>query len=178
MKHHIGNPFELLRRQKYYKKCTYANKIVLFIRNFIKYLHICYFFHIFAPEKIQCTHTLKAKSMKTPVTDVDHLAMIIVLMDDYMASWTKYEVEEVDKNPILLFGFVKHLELIGEEALAMTNEFKGKYNVPWTQLESYKNAFHWQIKAEELYNINWNPSLSGFSGTWTKLLNIFEEISK
>ena len=111
--------------------------------------------------------------MKTPVTDVDHLTMIIALMDDYMASLAKYEVEEVDKTPILLFGFVKQLELIGGEALAMTDEFKGKYSVNWTQLESYKDAFHWQINAEELYNINWNPS---FSGTWTKLLNIYEGV--
>ena len=113
---------------------------------------------------------------KTPKTeDVEHLAMIIVLMDTYMAHWAKYEVEEVDKNPILLFGFVKHLELIGEEALAMTEEFKGKYYVPWTQLESYKNVFHWQINAEELYKINWDSS---FSGTWTKLLEIYEDIKE
>ena len=34
--------------------------------------------------------------MKTPVTDVDHLAMIIVLMDEYMANWAKYEVDDVN----------------------------------------------------------------------------------
>ena len=50
--------------------------------------------------------------METPVTDVEHLATIIVLMDEYMASWAKYEVDEVDKNLILIFGFVKTLELI------------------------------------------------------------------
>jgi len=82
--------------------------------------------------------------MKTPVTDVDHLAMIIVLMDEYMANWAKYEVNDVDENLILQFGFVKTLELIGEETLALTDEFKGKYSVNWTQLESYKDAFHWR----------------------------------
>ena len=113
--------------------------------------------------------------MKTPVTDVDHLAMIIVLMDEYMANWAKYEVDDVDKNLILLFGFVKTLELIGEETLALTDEFKGKYSVNWTQLESYKDAFHWQINAEELHDINWNPY---FSVTWNKLLNIYDGVSE
>jgi len=113
--------------------------------------------------------------LKTPVTDVDRLAMIIVLMDNYMASWTTYNVEDVNKNWILLHGFVKHLELIGETALAMTDEFKGKYYVPWTLLESYKNAFHWDITAEELYQINRDPA---FSGAWTKLLEIFKEVKE
>ncbi|MBQ7632384.1 MAG: hypothetical protein IJS82_06490 [Paludibacteraceae bacterium] len=100
--------------------------------------------------------------------------MIIVLMDNYMASWTTSKVDEVNKKSILLYGFVKHLELIGEEASALTDEFKGKYNIPWTQLESYKNVFHWDITAEELHDINYDPS---FSGTWTKLLKIFDQVS-
>ncbi len=48
--HNIGNPFGLLRLQKYYKKFKYANKIALFTKKSVKYLHKCYFFHTFAPK--------------------------------------------------------------------------------------------------------------------------------
>ena len=111
--------------------------------------------------------------MEKRLTDVQHLSNIIVLMDQYMTKWTKYTLEEVDKDQLLIFGFVKYLELIGQEASAMTDAFKGKHYAPWTQLESYKDVFDWEIGAEELHAIDFDPS---FSEAWRMLLDIFKEV--
>ena len=110
--------------------------------------------------------------MDTLLTDINHLANIIVCMDNYMGSWTRYTKEQVDKDSILLFGFVKHLELIGQETAALSEVFRNVHPCKWDELEELKDIFRWDITADDLYNINRQklPTL------WIRLLEIFKEV--
>ena len=110
--------------------------------------------------------------MEAQTNDIEHLANIIVCMDEFMGSWTQYKKEKVEKDLLLLFGFVKLLELIGQETAALSPEFKQEHPCEWDALEELKDVFRWNIKAEDLYDINWQtlPTI------WTRVLDIFEEI--
>ena len=44
----------------------------------------------------------------------------------------KYAFPEVENNPILFYGFVKHVEIIGEAVYMLTKEFRNAHpEVEW-----------------------------------------------
>ena len=48
----------------------------------------------------------------------------------------RYTFEEVTANPIIFYGFVKHVEIIGEAVYMLTKEFRAQHpDVDWEVIE-------------------------------------------
>lgn len=68
----------------------------------------------------------------------------------------KYEYNDIVDDPILFFGFVKHVEIIGEAVYMLTQEFKKSHpEVKWRVIEGMRHVLvhgYYQIKPRQLWN--------------------------
>ena len=53
----------------------------------------------------------------------------------------KYTENEIKTDPIIFFGFAKHIEIIGEAAYKLTLEFKSQHKeVAWAPIEKMRHV--------------------------------------
>lgn len=62
--------------------------------------------------------------MREAIRDIERLKHIQKAISDIEISIEMYSVEEINNRPILYYGIVKLMEIIGEAAYMLTNEFK------------------------------------------------------
>lgn len=78
--------------------------------------------------------------MREKIRDKQRLEHILGALDTIISFRQKYTDEEIISNPITFFGFVKHLEIIGEAAYKLTKEFKFNHNeVNWIEIEGMRH---------------------------------------
>ena len=67
-----------------------------------------------------------------------------------------YNLSEIEANPILLFGFVKHVEIIGEAVYMLSHEFKTQHaEVEWEVIEKMRHVLvhgYYQIRPRQLWD--------------------------
>ena len=68
----------------------------------------------------------------------------------------KYEYEDVINDPIVFYGFVKHVEIIGEAVYMLTKEFRETHTeVEWDVIEGMRHVLvhgYYKIKPNQLWN--------------------------
>ena len=68
----------------------------------------------------------------------------------------RYTYEEVTGDSILFYGFVKHVEIIGEAVYMLTKEFKETHpEVEWEIIEGMRHVLvhgYYKIKPVQLWN--------------------------
>lgn len=62
--------------------------------------------------------------MREKIRDHQRLEHIVEALDTLILYRQQYSDDEITSNPITFFGFVKHLEIVGEAAYKLTKEFK------------------------------------------------------
>ena len=76
-------------------------------------------------------------------------------IDVILASKDKYTFEQVCADPIVYFGFVKHVEIIGEACYKLTKEFRSAHpSVDWDAIEGMRHVpvhGYYQISEEQLW---------------------------
>ena len=78
--------------------------------------------------------------MREKIRDKQRLEHILDALDTIISFRQKYSDEEIISNPITFFGFVKHLEIIGEAAYKLTKEFKTSHSdVNWIEIEGMRH---------------------------------------
>lgn len=78
--------------------------------------------------------------MREKIRDRQRLEHILEAVDTLLFYRQKYSDDEIAGNPIMFFGFVKHLEIIGEAAYMLTSDFKNSYpEVVWHELEGMRH---------------------------------------
>lgn len=79
--------------------------------------------------------------MREPIRDRQRLEHILTAIHTIVSYRNTYTEEELAGNPITFFGFVKHLEIIGEAAYKLTKEFKAAHpDTDWTQIEGMRHV--------------------------------------
>ncbi len=74
--------------------------------------------------------------MRERVKDKGRLEHILAAIDVLLANKDRYTLDEVKNNPIVFFGFVKHVEIIGEAVYMLTKEFRAAHpEVEWNVIE-------------------------------------------
>lgn len=77
-------------------------------------------------------------------------------IDTIIANKDKHTFEEVVADPILYFGFVKHVEIIGEACYKLTREFRETHaDVEWDAIEGMRHVLvhgYYQIRPIQLWN--------------------------
>ena len=94
--------------------------------------------------------------MREKIKDEWRLKHILDAIDVLLENKGRYTFEEVAGNSILFYGFVKHVEIIGEAVYMLTKEFKETH--PEVEREAIEGMCHvlvhgyYKIKPIQLWN--------------------------
>lgn len=65
--------------------------------------------------------------------------------------------EEIKDDPIIFYGFVKQVEIIGEAVYMLTRDFRDNHpEVAWSSIEGMRHVLvhgYYQIKPRQLWNV-------------------------
>lgn len=94
--------------------------------------------------------------MRERVKDQGRLEHIATAINVLLEHKDKYTYEEVVGNPILFYGFVKHVEIIGEAVYMLSKEFRDAHpEVDWDVIEGMRHVLvhgYYQIKPKQLWD--------------------------
>ena len=94
--------------------------------------------------------------MREAIKDKGRLEHILSAINILLENKGRYSYEEVTTDPILFFGFVKHVEIIGEAVYMLTKEFRESHcEVDWDSIEGMRHVLvhgYYKIKPKQLWN--------------------------
>lgn len=94
--------------------------------------------------------------MREAIKDKGRLEHILSAINILLENKGRYSYEEVTTDPILFFGFVKHVEIIGEAVYMLTKEFRESHTeVDWDSIEGMRHVLvhgYYKIKPKQLWN--------------------------
>lgn len=106
--------------------------------------------------------------MREKIKDKGRLEHIASAIDILLRNKDKYSFDEVKSDPILFYGFVKYVEIIGEAVYMLSTEFKESHTeVEWRVIEGMRHVLvhgYYQIKPKQLWDTITNdiPDLKPF----------------
>ena len=93
--------------------------------------------------------------MREAIRDKERLEHMLKSIDVILANKDKYTFEQVCADPIVYFGFVKHVEIIGEACYKLTKEFRAEHpSVDWDAIEGMRHVLvhgYYQISKAQLW---------------------------
>ena len=93
------------------------------------------------------------EEIKDPIR-LEHMLEAIANVNLFMAGKNLYSLES---DKMLYFSVIKNIEIIGEAAYKLSNEFKEKHNdIPWRQIEKMRHVLvhgYYAISAPLLFNV-------------------------
>lgn len=94
--------------------------------------------------------------MRERIKDKGRLEHILQAIDVLLSHKNRYTFEEMANDPIIFYGFVKHVEIIGEAVYMLTKEFRGLHTeVDWEVIEGMRHVLvhgYYKIKPKQLWN--------------------------
>ena len=79
--------------------------------------------------------------MREKIKDKGRLEHILNSINILLENKDKRSFEEVINDPILFYGFVKHVEIIGEAVYMLTKEFRETHpEVEWEVIEGMRHV--------------------------------------
>lgn len=94
--------------------------------------------------------------MREKIKDEGRLKHMLDSINVLLENKDRYTYNEVANNPILFYGFVKHVEIIGEAVYMLTKEFKAaRPEVEWEVIEGMRHVLvhgYYKIKPKQLWN--------------------------
>ena len=94
--------------------------------------------------------------MREKIKDKGRLEHILNSIHILLENKDKRPFAEVVNDPILFYGFVKHVEIIGEAVYMLTKEFREAYpEVEWEVIEGMRHVLvhgYYKIKPIQLWN--------------------------
>lgn len=106
--------------------------------------------------------------MRERIKDIGRLQHMLDAINTLMEHKERYTFEEVTADPIIFYGFVKHVEIIGEAVYMLTKEFRAQHpDVDWEVIEGMRHVLvhgYYQIRPSQLWNtvVNDIPELKPF----------------
>ena len=94
--------------------------------------------------------------MREKIKDKGLLEHILSSIDIILNNKNRYEYEDVINDPIIFYGFVKHVEVIGEAVYMLTKEFRETHpEVEWDVIEGMRHVLvhgYYKIRPNQLWN--------------------------
>lgn len=79
--------------------------------------------------------------MRERIKDAGWLEHILSSINILLENKDKYKFSEIKDDPIIFFGFVKHVEIIGEAVYMLTKEFRENHpQVNWRVIENMRHV--------------------------------------
>lgn len=115
--------------------------------------------------------------MREKIKDKIRLEHILSAIDVILDNRSKYDYKLVENDPIVFYGFVKHVEIIGEAVYMLTKEFRETHSeVDWDSIEGMRHVLvhgYYKIKPRQLWNTIENdiPELKTYIESYIKELS-------
>ncbi len=94
--------------------------------------------------------------MREGIKDKGRLEHILNAIDAVLENKAKYSLDDISKDSIVFYGFVKYVEIIGEAIYMLTKEFKEAHQeVEWEAIEGMRHVLvhgYYKIKPSQLWN--------------------------
>lgn len=93
--------------------------------------------------------------MRERIRDKERLLHIQGAINVLMERKDTHTLDEVVSDPIIFFGFVKHIEIIGEAVYMLTKEYREAHDeVNWDDIERMRHVLvhgYYQIRPDQLW---------------------------
>lgn len=93
--------------------------------------------------------------MRERIKDKGRLEHMLNSINILLDSKERFSYEEVANDPILFYGFVKHVEIIGEAVYMLSKEFRSAHpEVDWEVIEGMRHVLvhgYYKIKPQQLW---------------------------
>ena len=94
--------------------------------------------------------------MREPARDKERLQHILEAIQTIEDSRKKYHSQAAEEDPIVYYGFVKHVEIIGEAVYMLSADFKDAHPaVEWASIEGMRHVLvhgYYHIKPKQLWD--------------------------
>ena len=95
--------------------------------------------------------------MRERIRDKERLEHMLGAMQIISNGMQTYSIEQIKNEPIVYYGFVKQVEIIGEAAYMLTKEFRGGHTeVPWNKIEGMRHVLvhgYYAINPQQLLRV-------------------------
>lgn len=93
--------------------------------------------------------------MRETIRDKERLQHILSAIQVLLANKDKHTLDEITDDPIVYYGFVKHVEMIGEAVYMLTKEFREQHaEVNWGDIERMRHVLvhgYYKIKPSQVW---------------------------
>ena len=93
--------------------------------------------------------------MREDIRDIERLQHILQAMDVLINYKEHHTLEEAQSDPIVYFGLVKHVEIIGEAVYKLTLEYRANHpEVNWSDIERMRHVLvhgYYKIRPIQLW---------------------------
>ncbi|MBQ8968452.1 MAG: DUF86 domain-containing protein [Bacteroidaceae bacterium] len=93
--------------------------------------------------------------MREEIRNLERLEHINEAINVLIEYQTAHTLEEAKSNPVVYFGLVKHVEIIGEAVYKLTLEYRAKHNeVNWGDIERMRHVLvhgYYKIRPQQLW---------------------------
>lgn len=93
--------------------------------------------------------------MRDKLNDRARLGHILDAIRVILDNKDKYSYDVVISDPIVFFGFVKHIEIIGEAVYKLTKDFRADHpEIEWEVIEGMRHVLvhgYYAIRPEQLW---------------------------
>ena len=93
--------------------------------------------------------------MREEVRDVERLQHILEAANVLVDYVGRHSLEEAQSDPVVYFGLVKHVEIIGEAVYKLTLQYKSSHNeVNWGDIERMRHVLvhgYYKIRPRQLW---------------------------
>ncbi len=93
--------------------------------------------------------------MREKIRDIERLQHMLAAMDVLIDYKEHHTLEEAQSNPIIYFGLVKHVEIIGEAVYKLTLEYRTNHpEVNWEDIERMRHVLvhgYYKIRPIQLW---------------------------
>ena len=94
--------------------------------------------------------------MREEVRDIERLMHMLQAMNVLIDYQSRHTLEDAKADPVVYFGLVNHVEIIGEAVFKLTLEFRAKHSeVNWGDIERMRHVLvhgYYKIRPEQLWN--------------------------
>jgi uncharacterized protein with HEPN domain len=93
--------------------------------------------------------------MRERIRDKERLEHMLKSVNVLLEYKDKYSYEIVSSDPIVFYGFVKHVEIIGEAVYMLTKEYRAEHDaLPWDDIERMRHVLvhgYYRIRPNQLW---------------------------
>ena len=95
--------------------------------------------------------------MRERIRDKERLEHMLHAMQRIDEGLRTYSIDQIQKESIVYYGFVKQVEIIGEATYMLTKEFRAMHTeVPWNKIEGMRHVLvhgYYAINFQQLLRV-------------------------